>query len=890
MSFRNVYYDKRKNKIHLWHTVKDERFYDVIDWVPYVWLKTTEANATATSPNNIPVEKKLFKSSYDYKEFCERNKTNIFENHLREEIQFLVDRYYKIKDDELEVPKLKVLTFDAEMVKEGGGFPSQFDGKDPITCICVHNSFTNEYHMWGVKPYTGENKNLIFHYCLSTELVMKGFLKYVHKEAPDVLTGWNIIGFDLVYFYNFCINRLSKDDFDLLSPIGITSIWERNGTINIDIAGVTILDYLPLFKAYYAKTRLSNFKLDTVAKHVLSEGKLDYSQEYTSLNDLFEQNWDLYCDYCTIDVKRVVEIQEKCKFIELILSLSLLSKCPMKFYEQITAIIEGTFLTYYRRQGKCAQTFIGGIKETFPAALVKEPSPGFEEWLVDFDITSSYPFSMIALNMGTNTYIGKIKTKEFDINRPNFWEYETSHEEFILTEYDVISCNKAQKYPIFILETQNGSKKIDGEMLTRFNQKVKNKEICIAPNGAIFNNLIPGDIASLEKELFLKRKELDQKKLQLEKDGADEALIQQAAAIQVAVKRILNSIYGAISVPFSRLYNIEIAKAITATGRMNLIHGHIYVNEFLNNPEQNKELCELIQYNNKSLQDIDFIKYCDTDSLFIKVYTFIYTFGNLEYFDSLCDEKKIDLIQKISKCFSKYVNERCFSDLQQKCYNSVETEFKINFKQEIVAKSGIFIAKKKYVTWIVNEKGIPKDEIFARGLELIRSDTPEAIKPRLNEVVEKILKKEKDKNLRNIINQYEKELLALRPEELAANIGCSEIAKYTLVGYKAKKGTPMHIKGAINYRFLLNELGLKNKYEDLIEGTKAKVVYLLPNKYELESLSFNRWPIEFLDVGIKMDYSKMLNKYFFKKIDMFLSVIGKSNLLNKNEELISAFF
>lgn len=39
--FRNVYYDRFNNKIHLWEIDKDEnRIYKTIDWVPYVFIKT----------------------------------------------------------------------------------------------------------------------------------------------------------------------------------------------------------------------------------------------------------------------------------------------------------------------------------------------------------------------------------------------------------------------------------------------------------------------------------------------------------------------------------------------------------------------------------------------------------------------------------------------------------------------------------------------------------------------------------------------------------------------------------------------------------------------------------------------------------------------------------
>jgi DNA polymerase elongation subunit (family B) len=76
-------------------------------------------------------------------------------------------------------------------------------------------------------------------------------------------------------------------------------------------------------------------------------------------------------------VYRIKQLEDTLGYISLIQQMSLLTKCPMKFYDKVTSLIEGVFLTYYRRNNLCAPKFKGGVKEDYEAAYVKEPYSGF---------------------------------------------------------------------------------------------------------------------------------------------------------------------------------------------------------------------------------------------------------------------------------------------------------------------------------------------------------------------------------------------------------------------------------------------------------------------------------------------------------------------------------
>jgi hypothetical protein len=81
-----------------------------------------------------------------------------------------------------------------------------------------------------------------------------------------------------------------------------------------------------------------------------------------------------------------------------------------------------------------------------------------------------------------------------------------------------------------------------------------------------------------------------------------------------------------------------------------------------------------------------------------------------------------------------------------------------------------------------------------------------------------------------------------------------------------------------NYRVLLKQLKLENKYEDIHSGAKAKVVYLKKNAFNVDVMSFLRWPSEF-DKVVQIDYDMMIDKFFISKIEILLAPMKKTSLL-----------
>lgn len=253
------------------------------------------------------------------------------------------------------------------------------------------------------------------------------------------------------------------------------------------------------------------------------------------------------------------------------------------------------------------------------------------------------------------------------------------------------------------------------------------------------------------------------------------------------------------------------------------------------------------------------------------------------------ENKIISYMIRLSNIIQDQVNNKIYREIQRKNYNSNVTDFRISLKQEIVAKTALFIRKKKYAYWVVNSEGAPVDTISATGLEIVRSDTPEAIRPMLKEIMSMILKKYADTEIIQKIEKYKRQLYNSSPEELAVNMGVSNIEKYINETGTAK-GTPWHVKGVYNYRQLLKLLKIDDIYDDITSGMKAKVLYLKKNPLGADSITFIKWPKEFDNI-VQIDYNLMVNKFFINKIEFLLEPMNKANLLDKRvEDSIDYFF
>lgn len=640
----------------------------------------------------------------------------------------------------------------------------------------------------------------------------------------------NCYGFDFPYIIRRIHNTIGKGKEAMLSPIGEVQMWmaKDESSTNIDIAGISIIDYLPLYKRL--GDNLESYSLEVVSNHVLEKGKLNYGQEAASLSDLYYNNWEMYVDYNKIDAKRVAQIEEKCKFIQLTQILSLITRCPMKYTDAQTSLIEGAMLTWLRRNGMCAPQFKGGHKEDFPGGFVKEPKIGKYEWVFSVDIQSSYPSHIITLNMSSETLMGRIAG---------------------FTEEEVMEHTLTREFPEFTMIKDGKRLIFDEHKLKRFNQGLKEKQFSVAPNGSVFMTNKKGTLARFQRDYFNKRLEYKGK---MKTDKANKPYWN---SLQNSIKTILNAFYGATSVPYSRYHNLDISTAITSCGR--------------------RSVQKAMEYTTERFGDI--VLYGDTDSLYCHFEPVILKKMKSEIWKDIDREKKVEIIKLFLNQYENLINGDIFEKVQKGYYNSNVEDFQIRFVPERICDTALFIMKKKYALY-------HDGKVKVKGLEIVRSDTPSAIKEKLKEIMDMILKGAPDEEISDKINSHRTELESVAPEEIASNIGVNNVDKYTNDDGNHTKGSPMAVKAVIYTNKLIERF--KIDHPPLEQGLKTKVAYVKKNKYEYDTIAFYRWKQDFNKIGISIDYNEMIKKYYDNKIETLLEPMNKVNLLKHTD--IDSFF
>jgi DNA polymerase elongation subunit (family B) len=134
--------------------------------------------------------------------------------------------------------------------------------------------------------------------------------------------------------------------------------------------------------------------------------------EYNKIDFIIKEKcWDKYLEYNTIDVKRVAQLEDKLKLIELCLTMAYLAKINYnEVYSQIK-MWDTIIYNYLKDKNIVIPKKSHSTKsDKFEGAYVKEPNPGLYEWIVSFDAASLYPSIIQGWNISPETYIGMSNT------------------------------------------------------------------------------------------------------------------------------------------------------------------------------------------------------------------------------------------------------------------------------------------------------------------------------------------------------------------------------------------------------------------------------------------------------------------------------------------------
>jgi DNA polymerase-2 len=210
---------------------------------------------------------------------------------------------------------------------------------------------------------------------------------------PDVLTGWNVVDFDLRVWDARCrhyglgaeLGRVPGGILFQQDP-GFTRQWRAS------LPGRMVLDAIPLVRD---SVRLEDYRLETAAREILGRGKLldaeapDSAAEITRL--YFEEPEALVA-YNREDARLVLDILEAEGLLALTLERSLLSGMQLDRVGASIASFDLLYLPELRRRGFVAPSVDRERKSAaVTGGALLEPQPGLFENVAVFDFKSLYP-------------------------------------------------------------------------------------------------------------------------------------------------------------------------------------------------------------------------------------------------------------------------------------------------------------------------------------------------------------------------------------------------------------------------------------------------------------------------------------------------------------------
>ena len=197
-------------------------------------------------------------------------------------------------------------------------------------------------------------------------------------------------------------------------------------------------------------------------------------------------------------------------------------------------------------------------------------------------------------------------------------------------------------------------------------------------------------------------------------------------------------------------------------------------------------------------------------------------------------------------------------------------------KREALSDKGIWTAKKRYILNVYNNEGVQYKEpqMKVMGLEMVKSSTPSAIREKMKDSILIMMRGTED-DIHTFIGDFKESFKKLPPEDISFPRGLNGLKDYSDSATLYKKGTPIHVKGAIIYNHYLKQMGLENKYPKIQDGEKLKFAYLKqPNPFKDTVISYpGRLPKEF-GIDDYIDYDMQFDKSFIEPISVILDCMG----------------
>ena len=803
---------KYGNSLLLRYVNNGQAFKNKVPYRPTLFVPAKDDSDWHTL-EGTPVSPTKFESIKEGMEYVERYKDVegfTFYGQTQFQYQYITETYPKVINWDKDL--IKLFSIDIETATENG-FPNISEANEEVLLITIKDNHHKQIVTFGSRPYMTDRKDVKYMFCKDEADLLKTFVVFWSNNYPDVVTGWNINGFDIPYLVNRIRLVLGDEYVKRMSPWGIVNdkkAYVGGGTSiqSYSFVGISVLDYMDLYKKF-TYTNQESYTLNYIASVELNKKKLENPED--NFKDFYTNHWKTFVDYNIHDTELVDMLEDKMKLIELVYTLAYSSKINYEDVFSPVRMWDAIIFNYlYERKITIPLKEENGKSEVFEGAYVKDPITGPHKWVASFDLNSLYPHLIMQYNMSP----------------------ETLTDTRIDTTVDKLLTKTPMNVPV---------------------------GLSTSGNGWCYTKEKRGFLPALMEEMYNNRSKFKKQMLKAEQEyehNKDPQLVKDISRLknlQMAMKIALNSAYGAIGNKYFRYYDLRIAEGITLSGQLSIRWMANKLNDFMN-----KTL---------KTEDQDYVIAIDTDSIYLtledlveKVCAGKTTEEKIKFMDKTCEQVMQPFIDGGYQELAEYMN----------AYAQ-----KMQMKREVLADKAIWVAKKRYVLNVHNSEGVQyaKPKIKVMGLEMVKSSTPAVVRKKLKDALEVILHEDQSA-LQTFVKEFKRDFTQLSVADVAFPRSVSSLKEYSGTPIY-KKGTPIQVRGALLFNHYLKMKGLTRKYEPITNGNKIKFVYLkTPNPINENVIAFNNvLPNEFgLDEYI--NYDLQFEKVFLDALQIVIEPLG----------------
>ena len=477
------------------------------------------------------------------------------------------------KDD---IGPIKVASFDLECTSGDGSFPQFTRKEDKIIQIgTTFHKYGKDYRkniIYTLKGCEPVNGAIVKSYNTEKEL-LEGWAKMIIHEDPDILTGYNIFGFDYEYIVKRAemlgckseVIKISRLRDDKINGYAMARRYVQK-ELQSSALGKNYLKYIKMpgrinvdmMKYVQREYKLELYNLNFVAQSFLGDMKKE-DMPYDELFRLHKEGTDKdrarIASYCIQDCWLCNELVKKLCVIENSIGMANTCLVPIDFIFMRGQGIKALSLVAKetKESGYLLPTLTEKRPGTYKGAIVLDAKAGYHFYPVScLDYASLYPSCMISHNLCVSSLVTDKKV----IARLESLEHNPKNVEKNPDKKDYFVFDKKMGKKYRVIEWDNDPEdEMPHEKYYYYQPREDEDGEPIQSDRALFPQIL---------QKLLAKRSATKKKMKAEKDEFKKSIWN---GLQLSYKITANSIYGQLGSPTSAFSMPCVAASVTAVGR-----------------------------------------------------------------------------------------------------------------------------------------------------------------------------------------------------------------------------------------------------------------------------------------------------------------------------------